>query len=267
MPGKDDDNKDKGTTKVAPVDAPNTPAPDKKQDTPVDEDKQSQAEKLFIGKYKSPEEAEKGFKELEKKYGDQGRELGALRQKTAQYESEKAEAAKKTAQQKPPETDYDAKLNEIYQKLEDGDISVTEALKQSNALTAQITQQQTLDAAGQHTRELLLDKDAEAAEAQWHKDYPDYQEFVESGQAQDYMKKNPILIDETIAYFQWKSDQRFEEGRAEAERIAKGADLADTVVKEPGVSPQRKPSRQKPLSGDELLNEQMSTLKRIRGEA
>ena len=265
MPGKNDDNKDKGTTRVAPVDAPNSPAPEKK-DTP-DDKVQKPEEKLLFGKYKSNEEAEKGFKELEKKHGDQGRELGTLRQKVAQYESEKAEQAKKTSEQKPPGTDYEAKLSEIYDKLESGDISVTEALKQSNTLTAAIARQQTLDEAGKHTRDLLLDKDAEVAEKQWHKDYPDYQEFVESGQAQEYMKKNPILIDETIAYFQFKADQRFEEGKAEAERIAKGADPADTVVKEPGAPVQRKPVRQKPLSDDELVTEQMNTLKKIRGEA
>lgn len=264
MPGEND-NKDKGTTRVAPVDAPNTSAPATKQDTPDDKGKSAE-EKLLFGKYKTPEDAEKGFKELEKKHGDQGRELGTLRQKVAQYEAERAESAKKSAQTRPPETDYEAKLNTIYDQLENGDISVTEALKQSNALTAEMTRQETLNMAGQRTQELLLDKDAEAAEKQWHKDYPDYQEFVESGQAQEYMKKNPILVDETIAYFQFKADQRFEEGKAEAERIAKGADLADTVVKEPGVSPQRKPTRQKPLSNDELVNEQMNTLKRIRGE-
>ena len=63
-PGENDDNKNKGTTKVAPVDAPNNPVPEKK-DTP-DDKVQKPEEKLLFGKYKSTEEAEKGFKELEK---------------------------------------------------------------------------------------------------------------------------------------------------------------------------------------------------------
>jgi len=258
MPGTDD-----GTKKIAPVDEPTKPDAPAKPDTPADGGKKGE-EKLYLGKYKSAEEAEKGHSDLEKKLGSQGQELGALRNEVAQNRAAQAEKAK--TDKETPATDYDAKLNEIYEKLEAGDISVTEAVKQSNSLTAEMTMAKAVAVSDKRTQDLLLDKDAEAAETDWHKTYSDYNEVVASGVLQPFMDKNPILVDETVAYFQYKADQRFEEGKAEAERIAKGADEADTVVKETGVA-NKTPTRQDPISDDKMLASQMETLKKIRGQA
>jgi len=259
MPGTKDD----GTKKIAPVDEPTAKAPETKPDTPATEAKPE--EKLILGKYKSSDDLAKAHTELENRLGTQGKELGTLRNEVAQHRAAQAEAGKKET--KEPATDYDAKLNEIYEKLEAGDISVTEAVKQSNSLTAEMTMAKAVTESNRRTQELLIDKDAESAESEWHKTYPDYADVVASGELQPYIDKNPILIDETVAYFQFKADQRFEEGKAEAEKIAKGADIADTVVKEPGGLTPRTPTRQEPLSEDKMLAAQMETLKKIRGQA
>ncbi|HUT43152.1 MAG TPA: hypothetical protein VMW95_02355, partial [Desulfobacterales bacterium] len=115
------------------------------------------------------------------------------------------------------ETDYDNGLDDIYSKMESGDLSVVDGLKQSNALTAEMTMGVAITAAGKRTEELLLDKDVTTAEAQWHKDYPDYDEVVQSGALQPYIDKSPMIIDKTVAYFQWKGDQMFEQGQTKAE--------------------------------------------------
>jgi len=260
MPGTKDD----GTKKIAPVDEPIKP------DAPVKPDKSGGDDgdkgKQTFGQFKSAEELEKGYTDLEKKFGAQGKELGTLRSEVAQHRAAQAEADKAEKDKQLPATDYDAKLNEIYEKLEAGDISVTEAVKQSNSLTAEMTLVKATVESNKRTQALLFDKDAETAETEWHKDYPDYKEVVASGVLQPYIDKNPILIDETIAFFQYKADQRFEDGKLEAEKIAKGADIADTVVKEPGVTT-KTPTRQEPLSGDKLLNTQLETLKKMRGQA
>ena len=234
-----------------------------KPDTPVDDGKKE--EKLILGKYKSAEDLAKAHTELEGKLGTQGTELGLLRNEVAQHRATKVEKDKK--QDQPPETDYDKEINAIYEKLEAGDISVADALKQSNALTAEMTMAKAVAESNKRTKDLLIDKDAEGAEKDWHTTYPDYAEVVASGQLQPYIDKNPILIDETVAYFQYKADQRFEDGKAEAEKIAKGAAEADTVVKEPGVTTPRTPTRQDPVSEDQMLNTQLDTLKKLRGQA
>lgn len=260
MPGTKDD----GTKKIAPVDEPTPKAPAKTPDTPVDDGKKPE-EKLILGKYKSAEDLAKAHTELENKLGTQGKELGTLRNEVAQHRAAQAEAGKKET--KEPVTDYDAKLNAIYEKLEAGDISVMEAMKQSSALTAEMTMAKAVAESNKRTQEILIDKDAESAESEWHKTYPDYAEVVASGQLQPYIDKNPILIDETVAYFQYKADQRFEEGKAEAEKIAKGAEIADTVVKEPGGLTPRTPTRQEPLSESQLVATQLETVKKMRGQA
>jgi len=262
MPGTKDDE---GTKKVAPVDEPNNKDAPAKPDKQPDEGKKK--EEQTFGQFKTAEELAKGYSDLEKKFGTQGKELGTLRNEVAQHRAALAERDKADKQKQEPITDYDAKLNEIYEKLEVGDISVTEAVKQSNALTAEMTMAKAVAESNKRTQEILIDKDAETAESEWHRDHPDYAEVVASGVLQPYIDKNPILVDETVAYFQYKADQRFEEGKAEAERIAKGADIADTVVKEPGGLAPRTPTRQEPLSEDKMLAAQMETLKKMRGQA
>lgn len=260
MPGTKNDD---GTTKVAPVDAPNRQEPVVK-DTPVDKD-DAKGEKLIFGKYKTNEEAEKGHKALESKLGTQGAQLAALREKVAASQDATAKEDK-TAATDAKDTDYQAKLDDIYEKMESGDLAVADAIKQSNALTAEMTMGLAINAAGKRTEELLLDKDATAAEAQWHKDYPDYDEVVRSGVLAPIIQKSPILIDETVAYFIYKGDQKFEEGRTKAEELAKNAAIADSVVKQPGAQV-RTPTRQtgsKKMSDSELLNSQMDALESYR---
>ena len=154
---------------------------------------------------------------------------------------------------------------DIYAKVEAGDLSVTDAMRQSNDLTAEMTMGIAINAAGKRTEELLLDKDATAAEAQWHKDYPDYDEVVQSGALQEIISKSPMLIDETVAYFIYKGDQKFEEGQTKAEELAKNAAIADSVEKGPGAQ-MRTPVRQSgsKMSDIELVNSQMKTLQDFR---
>ena len=178
--------------------------------------------------------------------------------------------------------DYDNGLDDIYAKMESGDLSVADALKQSNALTAEMTMGVAINAAGKRTEELLLDKDATAAEAQWHKDYPDYDEVVRSGVLQPYIDKSPMLIDETVAYFQWKAGKKFEEGKTGKKPLTE-SELKGVQTRQEPLSnnellnsqmdmlrkirmENHRPTRQEPLSDDELLNSQMDALRKIRGQ-
>ena len=259
MPGTKDD----GTKNVAPVDAPNKTDPVK--DTPV-VDKDAKTEPIF-GKYKTMDDAEKGHKELESTLGKQGTELAALRQKVAASQQAAAPAGgEKPAGQQAKDADYQTRLDDIYSKIESGDLSVSDGIRQSNALTAEMTMGVAINAAGKRTEELLLDKDATAAESQWHKDYPDYDEVVRSGALQPYIDKSPMLIDETVAYFQFKGDQKFEEGRSKAEEMAKNAAIADSVVKGPGAQIRRTPTRQpgSQLSERDLKASQLKALEDYR---
>jgi len=258
---------DEDGKKIAPVDMPIPKAP--ATDKAADGGDNTGATKTF-GKFKTAEELEKAYTDLENKLGTQGKELGNLRKSHALITDELTRhksATEKATAKKEPETDYEAQLNDIYTKLEGGDISVLEAIKLSNKLTAEMTMAQSMAMANKRTQELLSDKDAEAAEKQFLKDNPDYEELVASGRLQPFIDKNPLLVDETIAYFQYKAEERFEAGKAEAERIAKGTENANKVLKTPGSQEQRTPTRQKPLTDAELEAKQNQTIDKMRGIA
>lgn len=259
--------KEEDGKKVAPVDMPIPPAPttDKPGKEGGDPD-----DKTF-GKFKTPEELGKAYTDLEKKFGEQGKELGNLRKShallTDEFSKNKSAAEKAKTEKAEPKTDYEAQLNEIYSKLENGDISVTEAIKQSNALTAEMTMAQSMNIANKRTQELLADKDAEAAEKKFLEDHSDYEELVASGALQPFIDANPLLVDETIAYFQYKAQENFEKGKEESEKIAKAGDIADQVLKTPGTPVTRTQARQKPLTEAELEAKQNKTIDEMRGVA
>lgn len=171
--------------------------------------------------------------------------------------------------------DNQTKLDEIYEQLEDGRISTTEAIRQSNALTAEMATKEAIAEANKRTQDLLTDKDVEVAESEWYKTYPDYDEVVASGKLQPYIDRNPLLVDETIAYFQFKADQRFEEGKAETKAASKEPDgmkfLSRDALEDHQMSTvlkmkNHRPTRQEPITLKEIENQQMSTLKKMRGE-
>jgi len=168
-------------------------------------------------------------------------------------------------------------LQKVYQKLEDGGISIAEALKQSNALTAEITTKEAINLADQRTREVLMNKDIEAARAKFHEDHPDYSEIVASGKLQSYIDKNPMFLDETIAYFQYKADQEFKRGEEEVKETSKKKEkTANKPLTEPELEAvqmetvikmkESRPTRQAPLSESEIEKQQLETIKRMRGE-
>jgi len=172
-------------------------------------------------------------------------------------------------------------LDTIYNRLEDGNISVGEAIRDSTKLTSEIAKTQVLDEAGRRTQEIFTNRDVQAAETQWHKDYPDYNEFVESGQAKDYMKKNPMLIDETIAFFQHKADQEGETIKTETEitepKAPAGADADEKYLDQDEIQVEqmktilnmrdKRPRRQEePITLSEIENQQMTTLQKMRGK-
>jgi len=150
-------------------------------------------------------------------------------------------------------------LEVIYEKLGAGDISVPEAIKRSNELTAEVTADLVLKGANQRTEELLEGKDFETAEKKFFDDHPDYEELVASGKLQPYIDKNPTLVDEMIAYYQYKIDNP--ENESPGEKNVQ--EFGDRSFK-------RTPKRmEKPLalSEDQWLDRQLKIVSQMRGES
>lgn len=176
-------------------------------------------------------------------------------------------------------TDHETKLAEVYDKLESGDCTVSEAIREASALNTQIAVSQARNAIEQHTQRVFQHRDAEAARSKFHEDHPDYEEVLSSGVLQPYIDKNPLLIDETLAYFQYKADQRFQEGKTETRPGTKepaGANADKKYLDQNEIEVEqmrtienmqdRRPRRREPVSEDEVLQSQLDRLKVIRGE-
>ena len=263
MPKPDDNKTEDG--KVAPVDAPTTPTTPTAPTTPDKADgKTVEPTEPILGKFKSQDDLVKAYTELESKHGKQSTQVSELRSAQAQLADR---LAKSEAAKEEPKTDYEAALKDIRDKVDDGTITVTEGMEQQGRLIHEMTVATTLSAAEQKTQELLMDEKAKQAEVQWHKDYPDYQEFVASGLAEEYKAKSPMLIDETIAYFMHKETEATKKGMDIQEKLDKGTKTTEKVLDEPGVQVPRTPTRQTPLSPDELEAQQLATIARMRGEA
>ncbi len=153
--------------------------------------------------------------------------------------------------------DQQTQLDEIYSKLEAGDISVPEVIKQSNALTAEITAKEVLAGANKRSEEIQGERDFETAEKKFLGDHPDYEELVASGTLQPFIDANPLLVDETIAYFQYKAKEAFEKGK-EGSGVVKEVQM--------GSFPRTPRRRSTPLSPEEIERRQFQIVKQMRGE-
>ncbi|RLC68833.1 MAG: hypothetical protein DRH97_01865 [Chloroflexi bacterium] len=258
MPGtkKDDD-------KVAPVDAPTkTPADpaDKAGDDAIKKD-----DAVDLGDFKTPAELKTAYDKLQTKYGEQSTEVGGLR-KTQTDLTDKLTKAEKAAEPEP-KTDYEAQLKEIRTKVDDGSLTIAEGMEEQGRLITEKTAAETVKIAEEKTKELLLDRDAQTAEKEWHKKYPDYQEFIDSGEAATYMADNPMLIDPTMAYLMDRETKAHKAGMDAQVKLEKGTELTEKVLDEPGAVPPRTPTRQTPVSDDELEKIQLGTISKMRGEA
>lgn len=259
--GKTEDDR-----KIAPVDKPVVKTPATEKDT-------SPEDKPILGKFKSQEDLEKAYTELEQKDGTRKKEIGDLRKshglltdEVTQFRTAQSEAQLK-AEEDTSKTDFEAQLKEIETKLEDGDLKIPEALRLQAKIVTEMTLASALPIMDKRTKELLAEKEVDTAETQFYKDFPDYEEVVASGVLNEIMAKHPGIVDETVAYAFYKGEQRFEDGKVEAERIAEGSDRAGKLMKESDTPVSTEPVRKESLSEGDLVKHQLGTLAKIRGKA
>jgi len=216
------------------------------KETAVETPAQAEA-RLFAGKYKSPEELETAYTELQKMEGKRSGELGELRGKAAAYEQMLSQRAESPAPAKKEEApvDYDGMLNSLAKQYEEGGITFAEAMKQSNQITAQqvagMTQKQAqveIERLRGEFNNTLADRDMQTVVEKFHGEHKDYQEVVNSGALDEIMKQNP-MHDKFSAYYAYKAQEAMRQATAESERIRKGSEATEKVLTKPGNSIQQ----------------------------
>lgn len=194
---------------------------------------------LLLGKYKSTEELVKAHEELQKKLGEQGSELGAAKKqmeflmKQVESVSNTKEKGGKDKKDDPAPPDFNAQLAEIYQKMDKGELSVEEALQQSNAITAQMAEQAAFTRATEMFNRSLQERDSAEVRKRFLQQYPDFEELQQTGVFEEMKAKNP-LHDDVSAYFELKAIQAFEQGKAFKQSLEEGAKQTDKVLNKPG---------------------------------
>lgn len=216
-------------------------------------------EKL-LGKFESPEEMAKSYTDLEKTMGRQKSELGDLRK---QVEQQAFEA--KALQDASPPQDFEGARAMIEQKIDDGEMSVTEGLTQLSVLTQQETAAQMEEKFAAYDEK----RTANDQYSQFIGSNPDFIEMEESGMLAEEMRGNP-MHDKFSAFHAVKgrmeSQAAYEKGKEEALKIAKGADGTRSVLAKPGGSSRDVVAPQKGMNEGDKVSGMMSALQAARGQ-
>lgn len=219
-------------------------------------------EKVYAGKYKSPEELENAYKEAESRIGKQGSEVGELRKTNealaAQLNAMKMEIAK--SQQKPePTTDYEQKLADIVSSMEAGDLTIEQAIMESNKITAQKASQEAIKQSQSYFQEQLKKQKAETVQSEFIKNNPDFLELQKSGALEAIKQENP-MHDDFSALFEYRARQAQEKLKTGIDQTKAEAEASTKVLKKPGAA--IRDTKPKPLKSEaEMKSAMLARLK------
>lgn len=156
-----------------------------------------------------------GYNNVQSLVGKQGQTIGAQNQKISELESVIALITKGLqsastdqqqvpSQQKQADLDYDARISDIAQNVEKGDIGLAEGFVQVAALTHE---KATKEAMGQYNS--LMEKQAQQSiENKFIEDNPGFEEARRNGALDAVKKTLPGLHDDFSAYFALQAQQK-----------------------------------------------------------
>ena len=246
--------------------------------TPPTEKQSAESKTYAGGRFKSPEDLERGYGELEKKMGDQSGELGQLRasvkglsDQVSQVTAAAQANANTPATEKAAESLAD-RLADLQAKVDSGDLSTGEGMTQAAQITAEYTAQVTSRNAAKEMMALRKDLETEKAYSAWIKENPDFEQVQSSGLLEPIKKANP-LHDDFSAYLMLKGQTEkaaaFEAGKAETAKLLQGMEVTKTVLNRPGGEAAQisEPPGGKQLSATEVRQGMFGVLQKARGGA
>lgn len=190
----------------------------------------------ILGKFKSQEELTTAYKELEKKIGEQGNELGNQKQMNAMLleQMQQRQAIDQTPATEDEEDafDYESSMSELAKGVEEGDIPIEKALVEASNLAAENATRNALSKYEQMTEQ----QQQKAAQQKFLNDHPDFLQLQQTGQLEVVKQTLPGMHDDFSAYFAFQADQALTKARAknEEERIASGDERNSKILNKPG---------------------------------
>ena len=209
---------------------------------------------------------ENRYKNLEKKLGEQGKTIGDLKNKLAAKDKPPAEKASKKAEVDPL-SDYEAKINDLQEKFNDGDMDIDRYLADTNKETARFVREQSKKDSEALFQEAMLQRDRQAVAQKFEKEHPDFFELRDSGELAKIAGELPGLHDDFSAYYAYEAQQAEEQGynrgKEEGMKYAGSDEVAGKVLQKPGTSIRQQ--NQKPLTKEaDLKASMMAALEKAR---
>lgn len=192
---------------------------------------------LILGKFKSPDELATSYQELEKRIGEQGNELGSIKQMNSLLlnKLEQRDARDKTpaTEAEKDDFDYNARMSELVNGVEAGDIPYDQALAKAADLAAETATRNALS----KYQEMTAKQQREAAQQRFLDEHPDFIELMNSGKLDPVKKSLPGIHDDFSAYFAYQAQQATAaaEEQKRIDKIAQGAERTDKVLQKPGA--------------------------------
>lgn len=215
------------------------------------------ADGKILGKFETPEDLEKAYSDLENKMSQQANEIGKLR-KQAKETSAALQAKEKEKNSEPPKN-YEEARAQIEDKVESGELSVTEGM----TMIGELTREQTSAEMESKFEDYDRKRSADDMYSNFIHDNPDFLQMDESGALDDVVAKNP-MHDKFSAYLLLKGQQdaqdAFEKGKEEALKLAKGADGTRSILQNPGAAAREAPKPKKGMSESDKVNGMMAAL-------
>jgi len=214
------------------------------------------------------------YAQLNSKFGEQGQELGGLRKanadlagQVAELQRSFAEISSKAGSDNP---DYDAKVSEIANAMEEGDISMADGLKQMALLSKDLGRKEAASYIGEMTQK----QKQEEIVTNFKKNHADFDELVGSGSLDAIKQSNP-MHDNFSAYFAFKamqagqsleaaSKEAFDKGLSTQDKLRQGAEGTKTVLQRPGSNARQTPANKGPVSGEARRSSMAAVLTKMR---
>ena len=219
----------------------------------------------ILGKFNSTEDLATAYTELEKKIGEQGNELGSMKQMNTmlmeQAQTREAQAQTPGIEAEKDTFDYDTQLSELREAVESGDIPFDQALVQASNLAAENA---TRNAVSKY-EELTAAEKLQSAQQQFLDDNPDFVDLQRTGQLEPIKKALPGMHDDFSAYYALKAQQASQAAHeaATTEQIAQGDANTDKVLQKPGAKAKNIGKPAKRLSRSELREKTLADLEAL----
>lgn len=255
-------------------------AEDKTTNEQAKEAETKEEAKLYAGKFKSPEDLEKSYSELERMKGEQGSEIGNLRKEKeflmSQIQQMQTQNKQAPAEDTDKAADIQAQLAEISQLVEDGEMTIGEGMVKSAQISAQMAQENALQGVQAMQQQQALDNSKQSFAEQ----NPDFFELQQSGALEEVKNSLPGFHDDVSAYYAKKATdtqtameaavaaakaEGMELGKAEGMKLATGDKNTQKVLQKPGGNAESISRKKGSYTRSELQQSGLDALQRARG--